>query len=151
MTERRLHIRAFVVQQFINEFVRNRSYPRPHALDLFRREGAAHQRTKARMAGDVVVVHDQLPPLVERAGGDPLVREHPVQRLAHPRVAQQRFAVLVSQDLDDPRGRAHDRPLLPQRCERAVNVLPIFDARRIDDAIQFSRLGHVHRPYVPPP
>src|SRR5687767_10048186 len=98
------------------------------------------------MAGDVVIVHDQLPPLVERSARDPLVREHAVQRLAHSRVAQQRFAVLVAQDLDDTRGRAHDRPLLAQWCERAVNVVPVLDARRIDDAVQFRRLGHVHRP-----
>ena len=65
------------------------------------------------------------------------------QGLMETGVAQERLHVLVAQDLEVARGRTHDRPRLAQRCERAVDVLPVLDPRGIDDAE--LRLAH-HRP-----
>ena len=130
--------RGVLVEQPVGE----RADARAHLLDLPRRQRASDQRPQPRVHRRVERRDDELPPVVERARRDALIGEHAVQRLMESRVAQERLDVLVAQDLEVAGGRADDGPLLAQRRQRAVDVLPVPEPGGVDEAQ--LRLGH-HR------
>ncbi len=137
-----LTARGVLVEQPVGE----RADARTYLLDLPWRQRASDQRPQPRVRRRVESRDDELPPVVERARRDALIGEHAVQRLMESRVAQERFDMLVAQDLEVAGGRVDDGPLLAQRCQRAVDVLPVPEPGGIDEAQLLPGHQYVARP-----